>query len=121
MSDLQPQWREALDFVVARDVEHFGARLVSVLLRGSVADGAAIEGLSDLDTAVIVDAAADDDARYAATLESDVMRRFPFCAGVESPVLSREELLHSPLNVGWDARAFYRLLARPVWGEDVLA
>lgn len=121
MSELQPQWREALDFVLARDVEHFGDRLVSVLLRGSVAEGAAVEGLSDLDTAVIVTSAHDGDARYAAELEAEVVQRFPFCTGVESPVLSREELLHSPLNEGWDARGFYRLLARPVWGEDVLA
>jgi predicted nucleotidyltransferase len=121
MNELQPRWREALDFVLARDVEHFGDRLISVLLRGSVAEGAAIDGLSDLDTAVIVSEPRDADAEYAADLEHEVVRRFPFCTGVESPLLSREELLHSPLNEGWDARAFYRLLARPVWGEDVLA
>lgn len=46
-------WSEAVDFLVRGYREILGEHLHSVYIRGSVARGLAVEGLSDLDTTAV--------------------------------------------------------------------
>lgn len=116
---IQPRWREAVDFAVALYREHLGADLSSVYVRGSVARGEAVEGVSDVDTFALAKEAPQD---YGPGWGRDAHRRFvaafPFTTGLEVIVLNRHEILEDERKRQW--RFLLVTQAVCVEGEDVI-
>ncbi len=50
LDNIVPPWDEAVDFIKNAYIGHLGESLHSVYIRGSVARGLAVEGISDLDS-----------------------------------------------------------------------
>lgn len=76
-------WRAAAQVLVACCREQLGAALHSVHLRGSVPRGLALDGISDLDAAAVVDGPATGAADWTTALEQRVLQAHPGCRGVD--------------------------------------
>ena len=92
-------WASVVEALVRRYVEGWGNDLHSVYVRGSVAKGLAVEGVSDLDSfAVVVSGPSDATGRvsideWARVVEEGIQGAFPFVAGVEVDVVPLEAAL----------------------------
>ncbi len=118
---IMPPWRATVDHTVGTYVRHFGDRVHSIYVRGSVPRGFAIEGVSDVDTFAVLDGSRDDDerTRFAAHREqetSDFLARFPFASGWER-VLDWLDDVRSPKRE-W-RRFLLKISAVCVHGEDL--
>ena len=81
---IQTQWRPVVDRVVQTHIDVLGYdNLVNVFIRGSVAKGEAINGISDLDTFAYCQNPDDAGDRSFAKLREDVARDFPYVNGIE--------------------------------------
>lgn len=81
---IQPEWRPAVDAAVEAYKHNLGDILHSVYVRGSVAKGEAIEGVSDIDTMALVTVSRDRvDTDWEKKFRSDFAEHFPFVNGVE--------------------------------------
>ncbi len=92
---VQPLWKDAVEEIVAVYKTHYGDGLHSVYVRGSVACGAAIEGISDLDTiAIVARPNGKIDRSWVKSFQMQLMAKYPFIKGVEmqiSPLLGFEK------------------------------
>ena len=50
LDKIVPPWNEAVNFIKEAYIKHLGERLHSVYIRGSIARGLAVEGISGLDS-----------------------------------------------------------------------
>lgn len=82
-----PPWRAAVEALAERWLARWGDDLHSLYVRGSVACGAAIEGVSDLDGLAVLRPGRrpppDAYGAWAAAVERELQADFPFVAGVE--------------------------------------
>lgn len=84
---IDPQWNVVLDEVVLAYQELFGDKLVAVYVRGSVAKGQAIEGVSDVDCFAYVKTAEGElDRQSVRELEKRLNEKFLFVQKVEMGV-----------------------------------
>jgi hypothetical protein len=110
-----PHWRGPVDATVAMYAAQLGGGLHSVYVRGSIPLGEARDFVSDLDTfAIVTGPAPQEDVSWADEHEQEVVRRWPFVAGVEVSV-------HPLLDVPRSRRlaAMVKLLSACVHGEDL--
>lgn len=81
---VQSKWRPAVDMAVSVCKQQLGDELHSLYVRGSVAKGEAIDGISDIDVVVIVNAPLDSiDTKWTGNLTSEIEKKHPFINGVE--------------------------------------
>lgn len=93
VNKIQPTWRPAVDAVVEAYKTHLGSDLHSVYLRGSVAKGEAIEGVSDIDTIAVVKTPKDNVNRdWMAGFQKWFRREYLFVSDVEIVLDSLESL-----------------------------
>ena len=114
-TNIQPEWREAVNFVINEYRKNYGEALHSVYLRGSVAKGGAIKGISDIDTFAIVNKSKEGvDRDWTGDFRERFNRKFPFINGVE--------LIVSPLE-GFENRKGQRILIKTqsicLYGENL--
>jgi hypothetical protein len=85
---LQLHWHELLNEMVKVYRAKYGANLHSVYVRGTVAKGEAIDGISDLDTfALIHEGEEEVQAEWSKEPRDALTAIYPFCTGIECIVL----------------------------------
>lgn len=113
-------WTEALAFARQVEVDRLGKRLHSLYLRGSVARGTALEGISDLDLfAVLHDPVDTEDSPvppWPSEKLAEFRARFPFVTSLETSDIPLAAV-HGPFH-------YYRFIMRTsavcIWGQDLL-
>ena len=118
LANVQPEYRGLPDVAAGLLAAHFGARLHSAYLYGSVVRGNAVPGRSDVDALAVLRAAPDDEDRARADrVERALVERFPvlFSAGVGLTHL--QEVRSAAQRYG--LQVFLRELAVCIWGEDL--
>lgn len=126
-TELQSDWRPALDLMIAAARAETGDAFHSFYVRGSVSCGHAVRGSSDLDTVLLVDdAGGERRPAWQVPLGERVVAQFPFITDTEVVVLGRRTLLAAAA----DLRAAHPVMAQWVFllatgarclaGDDVL-
>lgn len=103
VSRVDPPWDAAVSAYVDALIQRFANAVNSIYVRGSLAKGTAIEGVSDLDGIAVVDSQAPVDREWLSSLHRDIRARFPFVEGLEVIVWSHGELF---ADEGHNYRAF---------------
>ena len=94
-----PSWGQVVTDVVESLRFHLGDTLHSIRIRGSVAKGIAIEGISDIDCIVIVNVDPKSiDVSWMSRMKSDILSKYPFVKGIEAD-LTLVDVLRNPLNM----------------------
>lgn len=84
---IQDKWRPLVDDLVELYKSHFGEKLVSVYLRGSVSKGEAVEGVSDVDSWCYINTLRDQvDMEGFYKKRELLLEKYPFCNGIESEI-----------------------------------
>ena len=120
LGQIQLRWRPLIDEVVEFYRSQFQENLLSVYIRGSVAKGAAVDGISDLDSFCITSRPVDPSPEAVERFRKYVSERYAFTNGVEltGSSVDRLDQLHSPKK-----RNIWQELVKTqsvcVWGEDL--
>lgn len=83
---IQEEWKPLLDDVVALYKAQYGDTLKSVYVRGSVAKGQAVQGVSDVDTLAYIDSSLpkhEVDRDWIESAEAELLKKYPFAQKVE--------------------------------------
>lgn len=92
LEKIQEKWKPVIDDVVQIYKNHFGEKLHSVYIRGSVAKGEAVDGVSDLDSFAYVDLPKEDIKKGWKNEEKELLKqKYPFVEDVEITVLPLSE------------------------------
>jgi predicted nucleotidyltransferase len=84
LDKVQEKWRPVLDDVVVVYKKHFGDKLINVYVRGSVAKGEAVEGVSDLDSFAYVDLKDEEiEKSWRAEAKRELKEKHPFVESFE--------------------------------------
>lgn len=118
MELIVPPWSAAVEEINEAYRSHLGKALHSIYVRGSVARGTAIAGISDIDTfAVITTSRWQVDLSWASTVQRQLDRKYSFQTGVELQFVTEQEAL-DPRNstaIGF----VIKHLAACTWGVDL--
>ena len=112
---IQEQWQPIADQLILAYQKQFGKKLHSVYVRGSVARGQAIDGISDVDSMALVLLDKEQIKNgWRKVVGREIETLFPFCAGVELVVCPLQSL---------QTDAVLRLMLKTqsvcVFGEDI--
>lgn len=81
------EWKKVVEEIVQLYKSIYGESLVSVYVRGSVAKGEAIEGISDVDTLAYLNLPKEQIKRdWKTEAERGLLKKFPFAKGIELTV-----------------------------------
>ncbi len=90
------KWKDVVDNVIEIYKHHLGEKLHSLYLRGSVARGKAIDGVSDVDTIAVVSISSDElktfDFSWVKNEQDRLNEKYPFQTRVEFYFLSKENV-----------------------------
>jgi hypothetical protein len=115
LENITPPWLDVVNATVAAYKKHFGSKLHSVYVRGSVAKGQAIEGVSDVDTKAVVDAEPGQiDLSWAGEFNKRIKKQFPAVTKVE---ITADPL--SSVQKRRDARILIKVHSVCVYGHDL--
>lgn len=112
---IQPRWKPVIDDVISVYKKFFGPNLHSVWLRGSVAKGGAVDGLSDFDSFGYVYEPTDLFDQFEQEIEA-LEPRYPFCKDIECEADPIALLKNDPIM-----RRIIKTQAICLYGEDVSA
>ena len=118
LDKIVPPWDEAVNFIKEAYIKHLGKRLHSVYIRGSIARGLAIEGISDLDSFALLRGnppKKKNELEWAEKVSEQYMKRFPFSARPEI-WFNREEPFCKNLEEKW----WLKLGAVCIYGENLI-
>ncbi len=91
---LQSLWLDLIEDLKELCRERFGDNLRSLYIRGSVARGCAIAGISDLDGfAILYEELGDGEDKWTASTQRLLKLKYPFCAGVEIGIIPYQNFL----------------------------
>ena len=116
-SKIQGQWKPLLDDLIELFKEK-EPNLHSVYIRGSVADGRAIDGISDIDSLAIIDTDEDSpmlDCDWIEQANNQLGAKYPFCDGVETYLLPKDRVFS-------DRKTAFYLQSQSIciYGDDVI-
>lgn len=88
LEKIQPEWRPVINDVIELYKKQYGDRLKNVYIRGSVAKGEAILGVSDLDSFAYVDLSVEELKNNQTTREGrkQLEEKYPFIPEIEQSV-----------------------------------
>jgi len=124
-SKLQPEWHKATKTLQDAYLDKFGDAVHSIYVRGSIAKGQAVEGVSDLDSFAVVHEGLDPAKmhgqdvfrEWALGLEEDLKVSYPFVAGVEVDL--------TPFDTATDSSSLYAFIIKMeavcIYGDDLAA
>ena len=111
-------WSRAVEDVVASYRYYLKDKLHSVYVRGSVARGTAVEGVSDIDTfAVITGNRWEIDLSWADKVQKSISEKYPFQTGIEMQFVTDDEIFES--KKANSIRFTIKTLSTCVWGQDI--
>jgi len=115
LDKIKSPWREAVEEIKQAYLDNTKDSLKSIYVRGSVAKGEAIEGISDIDTLAVI--TKDIDKSWIKPIRKTLDTKFTFSTGVEFSFLQYDELLNS------DNLANYKFLIKTqsvcIYGDDI--
>jgi hypothetical protein len=121
LEKLQPHWHELLNQMVYVYRARYGKNLHGVYVRGTVAKGEAIDGISDLDTFALVREGEEEvQAEWSKEPREALTKKYPFCTGIECIVLPLASLnkIKPPKNINpW--KRLIKTQSLCVYGEDL--
>ncbi len=111
----QETWKPVIEEIKKVYLENFGEKIHSIYIRGSVAKGEAVEGISDVDSFAVVRNKEDEvDESILEGLETQIENKFPFVQGAEMGVISLGRL---------DNRSSFKMMIKTqavcIYGEDL--
>lgn len=118
LDKIVPPWDEAVNFIKKAYIKHLGKRLHSVYIRGSVARGLAVEGISDLDSFAILRGnppKKKNELDWTKKVSEQYMERFPFSARPEIWFNREAAFLKNPKGYWW-----LKLGAVCIHGENLI-
>lgn len=91
---IQKKWKPLIRDIVELYQLTYGEKLKNVYVRGSVAKGEAVDGVSDLDTFSYVDMPKDEAKKKSVGRDAlrDIEARYPFAEGIEISILPIAEI-----------------------------
>lgn len=113
-------WDAAVNFVKDAYIQHLGDQLHSVYIRGSVARGLAVEGLSDLDSFALVHGHRPKEKKaltWAGEVRKEYRKRFPFSVRPEIWIEWASLLLDNLQTGAW---WWMKIGSVCVHGEDLI-
>ncbi|WP_421654619.1 hypothetical protein [Leptothermofonsia sp. ETS-13] len=114
--NIQSPWLELVHDLKAGCIDALGDCLHSLYLRGSVPRGAAIAGISDLDSIVILKNAVSSELEgWSKAFRLNLEQRYPFCTKVELLLIFYPEIWHSESS--WQFVLQTQSLC--IYGDDV--
>ena len=112
----QPEFAPLVQEALARSRAAFGDRLCAFYLHGSIAQGDAVAGISDLDAMlVLTDSVTDADRAQQNTAQQELQSRYPVAEEVHLTLLSLDDLAANDF-----ARFALRYNALLLFGQDVV-
>jgi|694.fasta_scaffold01223_24 hypothetical protein len=115
LDKIKSPWREAVEEIKQAYLDNTKDSLKSIYVRGSVAKGEAIEGISDIDTLAVI--TKDIDKSWIKPIRKTLDTKFTFSTGVDFSFLQYDELLNS------DSLADYKFLIKTqsvcIYGDDI--
>lgn len=110
-------WREVVDIYAQKFQEELGENFHSLYIRGSIARGTAVEGVSDIDGIVLTNVEPDKiDWLWRPPMRLGVLEKYPFLKGVDFGQASVDSVLNGENKV----RAFLiKVLSVCVAGKDI--
>lgn len=114
------EWRLLVERVILAYQTYWNEAVHSIYIRGSVAVGKAISGVSDLDSFAVVNTPKSQlDDTWCDPVQKQLKLEYPFCTGVELKALEAEGLLNLNLEAYNHLRMLIKTQAACVWGEDI--
>ncbi|MEA5523093.1 nucleotidyltransferase [Limnoraphis robusta] len=120
INKITPEWRLLVDQVILAYQNYWHHAIDSIYIRGSVAVGKAISGVSDLDSFAVVNTEKSQlDDSWFDSFQEQLKFQYPFCTGVELKALESDCLLNLNLDSYHNLRMLLKTQAACVWGEDI--
>ncbi len=115
LESIQEKWKPVVEDVINEFKKHFGDKLIAVYVRGSVAAGRAVDGISDVDDTAIVDLPEDQiDVSWRQDFHKAMKEKYPFVYALEGNVDSFDSIKKSA-NHG----LFLKTQSLRVYGQDL--
>ena len=97
LEKIQEEWKPVIQDVIEAYQGHFGEKLKNVYIRGSVAKGEAVKGISDIDSFAYIDLPKESiDTGWEEEAEGKIEEKYPFTKGAE---LMCRPLAVGPMNI----------------------
>jgi hypothetical protein len=117
IENIREPWLSAAKALVAGYQEHLGNSLDSIYIRGSVARGTGIEGVSDLDAIILIKGeVANVDLSWKQNFLRDLKTAYPFCNGFDADATSLEEVMAGQHPI---TSFNIKILGAHAFGEDI--
>lgn len=115
---IEGKWQDAVANLLATCLKHFGERVHSLYIRGSVSRGGAIENVSDVDALVVYFGdSADLDTSWVKEYAKTFRVHFPFTTGIDFNFRSFDELMIQGKHPV--AKFLIKTTGACVYGEDL--
>ncbi len=112
----QEKWKPVIKEIKNAYIEHFGDKLHSVYIRGSVAKGEAIDGIADLDSIAVVNLPNEQiDIKWKEELNKQIIDKYPFIKNVEIVAGTLEHALSKNRGV----HIILKTQAVCIYGNDI--
>ncbi|MCB9809177.1 nucleotidyltransferase domain-containing protein [Candidatus Nomurabacteria bacterium] len=114
---IQEKWKPLLNDYIDLVRKHYGANTHSIYVRGSVAKGKAIDGVSDFDAMIVVNEYEDNETRkiWLQEVQEKLLSTVPFVTKIEMGTYTPQDILSSP------DRVLLKLQSLCVYGSDLRA
>lgn len=118
MAKITDPWREVVDVCAQKFQQELGEDFHSLYIRGSIARGTAVEGVSDIDGIVLTKTDPSEvDWSWRPPMRLEMLENYPFLKGVDFGQASAESVLSGQNKV----RAFLlKAMSVCVAGEDII-
>jgi len=112
-------WKSIVDVFRQQTEQFLGHHMHSLYVRGSIARGLAISGVSDLDAFAVFKGKIDKSVRKEWLLETatKIKSAFPFCVGIDLDFLDHDLLINS--SRGADFRFLIKTQSTCIAGDDL--
>ena len=115
IENIPEKWSVLVAEVVNAFVSALGGNLHSVYIRGSVARGTMISGVSDVDTYCVVESdCSGDDLTKLKELVDELESKHTFATGIEAAVLNIDKVLSTEAD-----KFLIKSQSLCIWGEDL--
>ncbi len=112
------KWEKGLTAIIKEYNRHLEKKIHSIYLRGSVANGKPIDGISDFDTFALVKGnITNTDRKWIPNAEKKLRKRFPFATKFEILLYSYRDFLN--LEKFYTARFLLKASGRCIYGKDI--
>ncbi len=120
LDKIVPPWKEAIEDVCQTYIKKFGEGLHSIYLRGSVPSGKAIDGISDLDSIVIIKADHSDsvDLSWFNDFAETLIIKYPYVSELELLWVNYASLLNPDKLT--NVRIQLAIYGLCIYGEDII-